>query len=134
MFKEDIKVVADEIKELTGIEINDKVIGQLSVKEILTELKYRFSNKIAPYNREKVENYFRKIALSIVDTAWSDYINTIMELQKEVQLQAYGQKDPLIEFQIQSSELFNNLVYDIQMRLLKNIFNTRLEGVKEDEQ
>lgn len=134
MFKEDIKVVADEIKELTGIEINDKVIGQLSVKEILTELKYRFSNKIAPYNREKVENYFRKIALSIVDTAWSDYMNTIMELQKEVQLQAYGQKDPLIEFQIQSSELFNNLVYDIQMRLLKNIFNTRLEGVKEDEQ
>lgn len=134
MFKEDIKVVADEIKELTGIEINDKVIGQLSVKEILTELKYRFSNKIAPYDREKVENYFREIALSIVDTAWSDYMNTIMELQKEVQLQAYGQKDPLIEFQIQSSELFNNLVYDIQMRLLKNIFNTRLEGVKEDEQ
>jgi len=134
LFKEDIKVVADEIKELTGIEINDKVIGQLSVKEILTELKYRFSNKIAPYDREKVENYFREIALSIVDTAWSDYMNTIMELQKEVQLQAYGQKDPLIEFQIQSSELFNNLVYDIQMRLLKNIFNTRLEGVKEDEQ
>lgn len=134
MFKEDIKVVADEIKELTGIEINDKVIGQLSAKEILTELKYRFSNKIAPYDREKVENYFREIALSIVDTAWSDYINTIVELQKEVQLQAYGQKDPLIEFQIQSSELFNNLVYDIQMRLLKNIFNTRLEGVKEDEQ
>lgn len=134
MFKEDIKVVADEIKELTGIEINDKVIGQLSAKEILTELKYRFSNKIAPYDREKVENYFREIALSIVDTVWSDYINTIVELQKEVQLQAYGQKNPLIEFQIQSSELFNNLVYDIQMRLLKNIFNTRLEGVKEDEQ
>lgn len=130
----DKKVVADEIKELTGIEINDKVIGQLSAKEILTELKYRFNNKIAPYDREKVENYFREIALSIVDTAWSDYINTIAELQKEVQLQAYGQKNPLIEFQIQSSELFNNLVYDIQMRLLKNIFNAKLEGVKEDVQ
>lgn len=119
---------------MTGIEISDKVIGQLSVTKIFNELKYRFNNKIALYDREKVENYYREIVLSIVDVAWSEYINMIAELQKEVQLQIYGQKDPLIEFQIQSSELFSNLVYNIQMRLLKNIFNAKLEGVKEDVQ
>lgn len=130
----DVKSIEKEIKELTGIEISHKVIGQLTAKEIFDELKYRFNNKIAPYNKELIKNYFRAIALNIVDTAWSDYINAISEVQKEVQLQAYGNKDPLIEFKIKSFELFNNLVYDIQMRLLKNIFYAKLEDVKEDTQ
>lgn len=130
----DEKFVVAEIKKLTGIEIDYKVIKQLSADEIFNEVKYRFYNKIAPYNKESIRKYFREIALNIVDTAWSDYINSISELQKEVQLQVYGHKDPLIEFQLQSSELFNNLVYEIQMRLLKNIFFAKLENVLEDEQ
>jgi len=129
------ETVEKEIKELTGIEISHTVIAQLSSEEVFKQIESCFYAKIAPYKKNMVKAFFMEIALNIVDTAWSDYINLIEEVQKEIQLQAYGQKDPLIEFNLQSSELFNNLVYDIQMRLLKNIFHVKLESIpKEDMQ
>jgi len=84
--------------------------------------------------------YFRNICLiakeriwssmgsvNVVDTEWAEYIHTISQLQREIQLQAYGQRDPLVEFNMQSYELFNNLVHDIQMKLLKSIFHIQFK-------
>lgn len=127
--KIDEKAIQKEIFELTGFKINRIIISQLSAEEIYKDVKYRFLQKVAPYKEEVIQTIFKEIAFTIVDSAWSDYINTISQLQKEIQLQAYGQKDPLLEFNMQSFELFNNLVYDIQMRLQKGIFHAELKIV-----
>lgn len=126
------KLIQREIKELTGIEISHKIVKHLSAEEIFDEIKYRFNNKITGYNKELVAKYFREIALNIVDSAWSEYINIISELQKGIHLQVYGNKNPLIEFQLKSSELFNNLIHNIQTRIVRDIFHAKLDSILKD--
>lgn len=119
--------INEYIQELTGYDIPPDIIATLEPDEIAMEIFYRLKREFSPYDEDLVQNTLRNIAFTVVDTEWAEYIHTISQLQREIQLQVYGQRDPLIEFNMQSYELFNNLVHDIQMKLLKSVFHIQFK-------
>ena len=127
VWEETAKHLQEEIKEMTGFDIPYDILSGLTEEEIAMEIFLRLKRKHSSKPEELVQEIFKNIAFSIVDAEWAEYLHTITQLQREIQLQAYGQKDPLLEYNMQSYELFNHLVSDIQMKFLRSVYHLEIK-------
>ena len=67
----------------------------------------------------------RKILLANVDRRWMDHIDSMDELKDGIGLQAYGQKDPVVQYRIEGFEMFDQMVADIKLNVVKVLMNAR---------
>jgi len=72
---------------------------------------------------KEFKNFERKILLSVVDEKWIDHIDNMEHLKEGIKLRAYKQVDPVVEFKLESSEAFGDMVksikYDVVGKLIK---------------
>ncbi len=71
----------------------------------------------------RVQNQiFRHILLSVISELWVDYLTRVDALRVSVGLEAYAQRDPLVQYKGQASELFKNLLSDIRGGVISRMF------------
>ena len=63
--------------------------------------------------------------LKIVDERWMDHIDAMDELKDGIGLRAYGQKDPVVQYRIEGFDMFDQMVADIQLNVVKILMNAR---------
>jgi len=73
----------------------------------------------------------RMVLLSIVDNTWREHLYEMDYLQEGIGLRAYGQRDPLVEYQREAYEMFNELKDRIQEEFVRYIY--RVELIRQDE-
>jgi preprotein translocase subunit SecA len=73
----------------------------------------------------------RIVLLSIIDNAWREHLYEMDYLQEGIGLRAYGQRDPLVEYQREAFEMFNELKDAIQDEFVRYIYRVQL--VRQDE-
>ncbi len=76
----------------------------------------------------------RVILLKTVDRKWMDHIDDMDQLRQGIGLQAYGQKDPLVEFKMVGYDMFNGMTGAIQEDTLKMLYHVKVEQKVEREQ
>jgi len=69
-------------------------------------------------DREKVNDFERRLALHVIDDLWKDHLHQMDMLKEGINLRAYGQKDPLIEYKRESYEMFLDLTDNITQQTL----------------
>ena len=70
--------------------------------------------------------------LKIVDERWMDHIDAMDELKDGIGLQAYGQKDPVVQYRIEGFDMFDQMIADIKLNVVKVLMNARKrEGAPE---
>jgi len=109
----DLEFSDEEIKKVKKSDIID-LITERSIE------KYHEKEEI--FTPERFREIERIILLQNVDTKWIDYIDAAEDLKDSVMLQAYAQRDPITEYKIQSSELFDSMVEEIRFDTTKKIF------------
>ena len=67
------------------------------------------------------------VLLKIVDQHWMDHIDGMSELQNGIRLRAYAQKDPVVEYRIEGSDMFDQMIEDIKTETAKTILTVRLK-------
>src|SRR5215467_6692617 len=72
----------------------------------------------------------RWVMLETIDQKWQDYLTTMEHFREGVGLQAYGQRDPLIEYKNTAFEMFNDLTASIQADIVSRMFH--LQFVREE--
>ncbi len=76
---------------------------------------------------EEYRNYQRLLLLQAIDREWRDYLTAMDDLRREIGLQAFGQRDPKIEYKKRSFEMFGdmrkNIDRDIADRFFRDISN-----------
>ena len=73
----------------------------------------------------------RMVLLSLVDNTWREHLYEMDYLQEGIGLRAYGQRDPLVEYQREAFEMFNELKDRIQEEFVRYIY--RVELIRQDE-
>ncbi len=63
--------------------------------------------------------------LKIVDQKWMDHIDNMDELKKGIGLQGYGQQDPVVQYRLEGTEMFDDMIEDIRMDVVKILLNIR---------
>jgi preprotein translocase subunit SecA len=68
---------------------------------------------------------YRQLLLSVISELWVDYLTRVEALRVSIGLEAYAQRDPLVQYKGQASELFGQLLSDIRAGALSRMFNYR---------
>jgi len=69
----------------------------------------------------------RFVMLRTIDSKWIDFLTTMEHFREGIGLQAYAQKDPLVEFKNEALTMFNDLTQSIQGDVVANMFRVQLE-------
>ena len=101
-------------------------------ENIISEIQSRFENKISELNTSDLNNQnvagaiIRHILLNTLDNAWREHLLSMEELRRGIGLRAIGQKDPLIEYQFESFNLFQEMMSRVKNSFAEQIFRVRI--------
>ena len=97
---------------------------------------YAAERKLFAIGPEEVVRYERALMLSVIDGEWRQYLNAIDDLRQGVGLEAFGQRDPKIEFKRRAFEMFDTLRADVEEGIARRFFSEipRHRQVIEDQQ
>ena len=108
-------------KELEKITRND------IIKKLDDKAKEIYSEKEKSYGKELMREVERVLLLKVVDTKWMAHIDDMEELKKGINLRAYGQKNPVVEYRVEGFEMFDAMVYSIRDETVRLLLNVRLQ-------
>ncbi len=83
---------------------------------------------------EAIRELERVILLKVIDRKWMDHIDDMDQLRQGVGLQAYGQRDPLVEYKLSGYEMFDEMTQNIKEETVRLLFHVRVEQKVEREQ
>ena len=123
------------VKAVTEESVQDfKDVKQLkhSLKEQAVKL---YEAKEAEFPEpEALRELERVILLKVIDRKWMDHIDDMDQLRQGIGLQAYGQKDPLVEYKMSGFDMFDDMTANIQEDTVRLLFHVRIEQKVEREQ
>ena len=114
------------IEELGEIDNNEKIIDW-----ILKEAKsiYKAREDLIPEN--VIRGFERFVMLRTIDEKWKDHLYAMDQLREGINLRAYGQKNPLLEYKSEGFKMFQEMMGDISAITIQRLFRTQLQGMEE---
>ena len=115
---------------------NVKGMKKNELKHMLKEeaVKMYESKEMEFPQAESVREVERVILLKVIDRKWMSHIDDMEQLRQGVSLQAYGQRDPLVEYKLAGYDMFDAMTATIQEETVRLLFNIRIEQKVEREQ
>ena len=83
---------------------------------------------------EAIRELERVVLLKVIDHKWMDHIDDMEQLRQGVGLQAYGQRDPLVEYKMSGYEMFDEMTQNIREETVRLLFHIKIEQKVEREQ
>ncbi len=134
-----------ELNELILPTIPLKPITEESISSIKTnkELKHYLKEQaVLLYEAKETEfpepEQFREIErvvlLKVIDRRWMDHIDDMDQLRQGIGLQAYGQRDPLVEYKMAGFDMFDDMTASIQEDTVRLLFHVQVQQKVEREQ
>ena len=107
-----------------------------SLKQQLKEEAVKmYETKEAEFpNSEAIRELERVILLKVIDRKWMDHIDDMEQLRQGIGLQAYGQRDPLVEYKTRGYKMFDELIQNIKEETVRLLFHIKVEQKVEREQ
>ena len=107
-----------------------------SLKQQLKEEAVKlYESKEAEFpNSEAIRELERVILLKVIDRKWMDHIDDMEQLRQGIGLQAYGQRDPLVEYKMSGYNMFDEMTQNIKEETVRLLFHIRVEQKVEREQ
>jgi preprotein translocase subunit SecA len=118
-------LVSEELSEILSDASKNKLLKGKKIDDsldIYSELKLLFDQ-----NSQQDENNFwnlgRASSLSFIDQAWKDHLAEMDYLRSGIGLRAMGQRDPLVEYQKEGYDLFEDLVSNVKYSVIRILLN-----------
>ncbi len=125
-------------KRRLAILLGDKDALANETKEIVArggqEIEKVIAQKSAELGVDEWQNILRRMLLQSIDTFWVEHLETMDYLRTSVNLRAYGQRDPLIEYKREALLLFKNMKEGICEQLIRMIPNVGQGAFKKEEE
>ena len=112
-----VLVTAEELKPFAGkpVEAGDLVYGRIAEA---------YESKCASEDQTVLPLMERGVFLSVIDREWQDYLRAMDDLRHGVNLRAYGQRDPLIEYKKEAFGMFEQLIASIKTKTVMSEFRS----------
>ena len=102
---------------------SDKLIEELKEKVLKN-----YEAKEAEFGEKELRELERVVVLKVVDQKWMDHIDNMDELKNGIGLRAYAQKDPVVQYRIEGTEMFEEMNEDIKLDVVKILSNVQRAG------
>ena len=117
-------------------EMLSKIDSKNELKQMLKEqaVKLYEAKETEFPEKEQLRELERVILLKVIDRKWMDHIDDMDQLRQGIGLQAYGQKDPLVEYKMSAYEMFDAMSAAIQEDTVRLLFHVKVEQKVEREE
>ncbi|KGP73573.1 preprotein translocase subunit SecA [Pontibacillus yanchengensis] len=128
----DLDALVDYLKG-TVLEEGDVIRADLKGKDpeemnelIMEKVKERYDEKEEELTSEQMREFEKVILLRTVDTKWMDHIDQMDQLRQGIHLRAYGQNDPLREYQFEGFAMFEQMIANIEEDVAKYVMKAQI--------
>ena len=125
-----IENMKEDLINTLSIDISN-FIKDISDKEGFKKIILDESKKILDFKEELSESgifeQFKKfVVFRTIDQNWKEHLHSMDQLKEGINLRAYGQKNPLVEYKREGYEMFNNMILETDKETLKRIFRSNI--------
>jgi len=125
-----IENMKEDLINTLSIDISN-FIKDISDKEGFKKTILDESKKILDFKEELSESgifeQFKKfVVFRTIDQNWKEHLHSMDQLKEGINLRAYGQKNPLVEYKREGYEMFNNMILETDKETLKRIFRSNI--------
>src|SRR5699024_8474056 len=107
----------NDFKGLTSDEI---------VNHIMEKVNEHYDEKTEELGEEQMHEFEKVVVLRAVDTKWMDHIDQMDQLRQGIHLRAYGQNDPLREYQMEGYNMFEEMVANIEQDVARYVMKAQI--------
>jgi len=118
---------------ITAEDLQSKSVDDI-LDEIRKEIKAHYDEKEAELSPERMREFEKVILLRAIDSKWIDHIDAMDQLRQGIHLRAYGQTDPLREYQQEGFEMFDAMVEAIRVDVAKYAMKAEIRSNLEREE
>ncbi|MBR0318813.1 MAG: preprotein translocase subunit SecA [Spirochaetia bacterium] len=94
---------------------------------ILNNIYSEMDEKAAKVGAENFNMFARMEYLRLIDMKWQEHLENLDALREAVNLRAYGQKNPLLEYKLEGFEIFDKMIDDIRKVIVRKVINVKVE-------
>jgi preprotein translocase subunit SecA len=106
-----------------------------AIQQLKEEAVKLYEEKEAEFPEpETIREIERVILLKVIDRKWMDHIDDMDQLRQGIGLQAYGQRDPLVEYKLSGYEMFDEMTKNIKEDTVRLLFHVHIQEKVEREQ
>ena len=113
------------LEDMTEGKDRDEILSAL-----LGLVKSLYEEKKKNMNSDVMRHIEKMIMLQIIDTKWKDHLHAMDNLREGIGLRAYGQRDPLVEYQHEGYDMFMSMINSIKDETVEFLF--KVQAVRED--
>lgn len=105
------------------------------IERIYNALVEQYNNKEAELGSDLMRKLEKHILFDVVDNRWREHLKSLDALRESIYLRAYGQRDPVTEYKLISSQIFEEMIATIQEQATSFLFKVVVstEPVKDEE-
>jgi len=122
-----VDVNTDEIHPENENELNIDEIHQYIMDKAVS--MYQARETIIP--EDVMRNFERFVILRSIDEKWKDHLYGMDQLREGINLRAYGQKNPLLEYKSEGFQMFREMISSTSKITLQRLFRTQIQGVEQ---
>jgi len=111
--------------DISEADLKDKEADEISAF-IMDQVRKRYDEKEQELSPEQFEEFEKVILLRAVDSKWMDHIDQMDHLRQGIHLRAYGQNDPLREYQMEGYRMFEEMVASIEDEVAKYMMKAQI--------
>ena len=132
-------------------EINELLLPTIPVEPVVYDENVKNKNELTHVLKEKAVKLYedkeamfpepetireieRVVLLKVIDRKWMDHIDDMDQLREGIGLQAYGQRDPVVEYKFAGFDMFNAMIDSITEETVKALTHIKIEQKVEREQ
>ena len=115
---EELNLLLNESNKLAILN-NTKLNEELEISSLISKL----FDQNAESNNEDFWNIARLSSLSFIDQLWKNHLSEMDYLRSGIGLRAMGQRDPLVEYQKEGYDLFEELIYNVKLSVVRLLLN-----------
>ena len=119
---EDFVYTPEQLEKVTREEIAKTLTDR--AKQIYAAREEGFG--LQPNGEPLMRELERVILLKVVDSKWMDHIDNMQELKQGIGLRSYAQRDPVVEYRVEGSEMFDNMVASIREDTVRMLFTVQV--------
>lgn len=127
-------VLESDLSSVFTIEADDALRSLESTEELRQQILeksegvYSVRESLVP--PEVMRGFERYVVLRTIDEKWKDHLYSMDQLREGINLRAYGQKDPLLEYKSEGFDMFMEFLSDVNRATVQRLYRTRLHGME----
>jgi len=127
-------LVNADLEFIAGAEVVSDITPEDIRKNILDQAADIYKTRESLLPEKVMRGFERFVILRSLDEKWKDHLYAMDQLREGINLRAYGQKDPLLEYKSEGFTLFQEMMAELNSSTIKRLFRTQIQGFEETPQ